>query len=639
MDTEEAQRGPLMRDRLPPWTSVYSSPLWFIFSPAERFRRSDVRLVSFFFCILALACDRDGSRGPRATLADAKVLEEKGQWLDAAAIHRAEALHLGPGAGDEAAQWAFVDHLTGGDLAGAERLALELREEHPDWNEVLYYLGDGQRVVMRFEEARATLGRLVQSEPKHFRGRLALGHVLLRLGDAAPALEQIEAALRGAEIAGDLREQAELDCARALRRLGRHREAFDRLAELLERRPHQPVALSEAAQTAHLLGWAEPARALREAHAWLLARGHQLSTEDETKLYHQESSPAGSRARKALQAADRREFLAAIEGLEAALAAAQVDDQGDELIAAALARLYLRLSRFHDALRIVDAVAAGEKLAGADVLHLRGEALRALGIHQAAGAEFRRALDLEPDGWRRSVEDGRSAIDAKRFAEAVRKAEEARDRAGEAHPEIERLAAEALGLSGDLRTAAARLMDLIRRHPEDPENFAAFDRVFGAKRETPEVAQVLEMKRILDEKLARRDALARSFAAKPVAVSGEDALALGGFFRGLGKREEALDLFFLAGEILPRNGEPLRLAAALLDQPKDVFVRLHLLREILGRSGGSDANALNDLARTYLANGMRLEEAERLAQKLAGLEPGGDGPRLLAEVRERIRGQ
>jgi len=588
-----------------------------------------------FFLAAAVGCDPgEAARGParvRPYPVEAKRLEGTGDWSKAAEVHAAEAWHLGPGAGDEPAKWAFVDFLTGGDLAGAEKLALGLRGRYPSWNEVLYYLGDGQRVVMRFDEARSTLARLCEMEPKHSRGRLALGHVLLRLGEPETAIEHIEAALSGPGMHANLRWQAELDRARALRLLGRSREAFDRLAEMLERRPHDPLALSEAAQTAHALRQAELARGLREAHGWLVARGHQLSTEDETKLYPEEGSAAGSGARKALQAADRREFLAAIEGLESALAAAP----GDEPIAAALARLYLRLSRFHDALRIAEAFATGEKAPGADILRLAGDAHRSLGRSREAEAAFRRALEREPGGWRRIIEDGRAAIDGKRYAEALKKAEEARVLAGEVHPEIERLIAEALGLSGDLRSAAARLMDLIRRQSDDPENFASFERVFGGKKESPEVAQVLEMKRALDERLARRDVLARSYSAKPLAASGEDSLILGSFFRDLGKREEALDQFLLAGALLPTNAEPLRRAAALFDRPSELFVRLHLLRVILERTNGADANALKGLAGAYIAKGMRLAEAERLAKKLAQTEPGGDAAKMLAEIEGR----
>ena len=72
-------------------------------------------------------------------------------------------------------------------------------------------------------------------------------------------------------------------------------------------------------------------------------------------------------------------------------------------------------------------------------------------------------------------------------------------------------------------------------------------------------------------------------------------------------------------------------------RPGDLFLRLRLLRRIILRSG-DDPLALSGLARIYLDAGVRLEEAERVAGRLAALQRGPESEALLRAAKEKRKG-
>lgn len=634
-------------------------------------------LVAALILLAAVpACNRGPPSGKPVgdRLAEGARLEKEGRWAEAAALYREEALR-GPERGDPAVKRAMVAYLMADRLPDAERFAGEVLGRSPGKHEVLFYLGDSQRVLLQYPAARRTLERLLEAEPGHLQGTLALAHVLARLGEPAAALPLFRKFLGEGTERGALREQAELDLARALRRLGRHREAADELSLLLEENPLHPVALSEAAQTFFLLGKPDLAKGLRERFSWLSARGHQLSSDDETKLYAQEASPEGAAARRALQAVDRREFLAATGALGTLVSSSP----RDSYFAAALARLWLRLGRFRECLEVLEAGQRSGLEENADLLRLRAQALQGLGrsgearearrrasarlsaggpgeVSIATGAaievhlevalaelyqggdreEAARALErarrLAPKDPRLLSAEARAALEAGDLARARSLLESAPN--SEPDPELRRLGAVLRGLAGDLRVAAREIMELVRRDPGDLENFKAFDRVFGSRAAEPEVARVLAMKRALEENLSAMEAKRREISLKPLRESGPDCLALGMLLLEAGKKEEGLDLLFLAAELLPSDTEALRRAEAALTSPGDLFLRLRLLRRILERNG-DDPAALSGLARLYLEAGVRLGEAEKLAGRLAALQPGAENGSLLRSIQEK----
>ncbi|MBI4601692.1 MAG: tetratricopeptide repeat protein [Planctomycetes bacterium] len=632
--------------------------------------------LAFSAVAIASGCGREAAGPGPASQGAAAGLEAAGRWAEAAAAHRAAALAAGPERGDESARKAMAAYVMANRAEDAERFAAECLERDPRYHEVLFYLGDAQRVMMRHEAARATLERLLALEPGHRKGAFALAHVLARLGKHAEAAPLLERLLADEALAAEQRSFAAIELARSLKRLGRPREAADRLAQILEAEPFNAVALSEAAQVFLLLGKGDLAKALRAEHAWLFERGHLLSTEDASKEYRTGPGEADE-ARLALQAADRREVLRATGALEDLVARRP----GDVTVRTALARLWLRLHRYGDVLRVAGSGPPAAR-AWPDLLAVEAEALASLGsaeagnawleasrraggeaaarelgvdrvleIHLGAGralleeeaglpaAEecFARAERIAPGDWRPPCGAGRLHIARGEAARALELFAESRRRAGgegSGPAELRRWTATARGLQGDLRFAAREIMDLVRSGPGDLESFEAFERVFGSRAEEPEVARVLEMKRALEEKLAERDRLARAFSEKPLRDSAPECLALANLLLAQGPRETALELFFLAAELDPGGAEALRLAAGALAAPREAFQRLNVLRRLLGAAPG-DPWVLERLVRAYLELDLRLDEAERLAGVLAASTPAGEGERLLGEVRAR----
>jgi tetratricopeptide (TPR) repeat protein len=180
-------------------------------------------------------------------------------------------------------------------------------------------------------------------------------------------------------------------------------------------------------------------------------------------------------------------------------------------------------------------------------------------------------------------------------------------------------------------------MALVRDEPADLENFEAFARVFGARHDEPEVERVLAMKAALEAKRAALDSARRSLAGTPFRQASPAYREVGKLLADAGKREAALDCFFLAAGLDPADPAGLSAAAALLTGPRDVFARWRAARGILERSR-DDPGALETLVRGYLDAGLRLASAEDLALRLASVRPGAESDRLLAAVRERRKG-
>ena len=592
----------------------------------------------------------------------------------------ADALKLGPPGWDALLKRAIVDYLMASRLEDAERLVAECLEKSPQSHEVLFYLGDSQRVLMDYEGARRTLERLLATRPDHLQGTLALGHVNARLGRPAEAIALLELYLAKGEGPPELRSMAVVEWARALKRLGRKQEAADKLCALLESEPYHTVALSEAAQVFAMLGQAEVAKGIRAAHAWLFERGHQLSVEDESKVYSTGPTSRADAARLALQAADRREVLAAARQLSQLLAV----EPGDAIHAAALARLWLRVFRCHDATGVSRA-ARSHGARSADLLRIEAEAWSEVGNDDAARLLFIEAskvlaepgalrgdeaafvvdthvrgalLALEsketggmqaardclaraeaaaPEDWRVAYGKARVEIAAGRAREASSHLEQAAERSrlggGRVPAEVRRWSGVVSGVTGDLSSAAREILALVKENPGELENFKAFEQAFASQRGDPQVVQVLDLKRKLEERLAARRRAVEAVADSPLGSCAASCLALGKLLAAEGARERALDAFFLAAELDDSLNEALSRAADLLTLPQERFVRLKALRAVLERSPG-DPVVLEGLIRAYLTLGARLDEAEALALRLQGIRPAPASEQLLRSVRD-----
>ncbi len=638
------------------------------------------RWITGFLVALSPGCsgERPGAAPAELELQAAR-LEESGRWSEAARLYL-EAVRGGePRAGGKWIQKGILACLMGDQLAEAEAFAGEVLRKDPNYHEVLFFLGDGQRVTQHYEEALATLKKLLARAPDHPQGNLAAAYVLARLGRSEEALPLFEKFLAlHPDAAGGL--EAEVEYSRALRRTGKVRPAAEHLARVLEANPHHLPALAEAAQVFNNLGKAELARELRRLYQKLARLGHQLSSDDETKLYATGPRRPGGRARQALQAADRREFLKAIAGLKAALA----ENPGDAIVARALAKLWLRLKRFEELKELAAGLSA--RGAGADDLHLLlAESLESLGraeearreaalamaaldkVPSTAGEEeglppleiglraVRLALDSGADAGTASAwiqkagplaaEDPRLALYQARLALQLGDGKGALARLDslpkdfqETAVELRRVRAEASGLSGDLKSAAREIMALIKEAPGSLENFAAFERIFGARAGEPEVARVLDMKRRLE---AQRDQIAKLVLEAAGTALDRGAplyLELGRKAAALGDREAALDFLFLAADLDPKDAEALSALSSMLGAPGEVFLMINVLRRMIERlpaAASRSAPALAALVQAYLDLDLRLEEAEELAARLVAIQPGEESARRLEAARAR----
>ena len=374
-----------------------------------------IRLITLGLGLLlfvATACDRTDAPSPGGPTSEepgaageeeeaavrGRELEQAGRWSEAAPLYRrlalgAEGAFAGDGAGgdnavvDRWARQAIMAYFMADAPEAAERFAGEVLVRQPDFHEILLYLGDSQRVTMRFEAARANLEKLLERQPGHLKGSLALGHVLVELGEAERALSLLENYLAAPETATRLREAAQLDRVRALRQLGRRGEAADRIAQILERRPFDPATLSAAIQTFAMANKPSLARSTRVLYQWLSKRGHQLTTEDPTTLHATGPRPEAA-TRLALQAADRREFVAAVKGLTTAAASNPAEPRILEI----LGKLLLRLRRFDDCLERLKGVERSRGLTTAGLYHVKALALEGLGRIVDARAVMVRAV-------------------------------------------------------------------------------------------------------------------------------------------------------------------------------------------------------------------------------------------------------
>ena len=605
---------------------------------------------------------------------DPAALEHEGRWAEAGAAHRNLALDAGPGKRDGALRSAVVAFLMADQIDEAQRLVDEVLRRDPSFLEALFYLADGQRVLQRYELALATLEKLLAQRPDHLAGQVSAGHVLLRLGRVAEAITRLESALQAAGLSESLREQASLDLSRALRRAGRAREALDALVAFLETSPHHAVALNEAAQAAFALKKESLSQALRKHHQWLSARGHQLSTEDPAALTSSGQRDEGATARTGLQAADRREFRTALRILETVTANAPVDP----LYVVPYARLFVRLSRHQDALRLLDRAEAGGLRDHAGLHAARaaahagmGERAKAWDAHRRAGELLGRSVGKTPDPFglllqavHHGIEWDRPAAEIEPFlslAEAdgaqapqvglarARLATRERDlprvklavetlagRLSQESEELRRLRAVEAGLDGDLKTAAREIMALRSAEPHELRNYEAFEAVFHTQRGESLVQQVLHLRDALMAKRAALEGLARDAAAKPLEASHDELVALAKSCAELGEREAAIDLFFLAAELDPKDSESLRRAEGLLLAPGEFTQRLWTLRRLFVRAP-DDVATRRALVEVYLAEGIRLVTAAALSEEIARLKPCPESDELVARARASVK--
>ena len=589
-------------------------------------------------------------------------LEEAGKWLEAAQLYRRLALSgatIDPGW----VQRAIVAYLTADRAADAEAFTADVLQRDPDFLEVLFFYGEGQRVTMRYEEAEGTYRRLLERRPRHVKGSLSLGHVLSRLGRAEEALPFFEAFLDNPAQEEFLRDQAELDYARALRTLGRTQDALDRLTMLLERKPYHPQALTEVARVLVRLKKRELAKALRGTVSYLAKRGHLQTTDDGRSLVSEGPVNVRVKARVALHAEDRYEFLPALEGYRQVVRETVGEPEPVEL----LASLLFRIKRFSECVRVIDELGAAtvdlyllrflaqvsegrddEAMASLERLFHERSSLRntpaahkilLAAVHNqldtgrgldVAARWLRVAVEVAPDEPAVLLARVRLLLARGRVDHAARRLERYPEAARAGSAAYLRLQAVAKGLSGDKEFAGSQLLALMRAAPGERRNFIAFARVFAAD-SSPSARQVLQLGGRLAGRLERLTQAYRALSQGPLDKCATLYRQTARLLLDAGNRRSAIDCLFMASALDDGVDAPLALGQLLI-RPPELFPRLNALRTALARAP-DDRRVKATLVRVYAEQGLRMGEASRLAEELARDHPGAESAELRALVR------
>ena len=567
---------------------------------------------------------------------------------------------------------AARDALRGGAPQHAIEIAEAAAKAGDGDPELLYFRGEGLRRVQRFAEAEEALTELLRQSPSHRAGSLALGIVRASTSGPEAALPLIEAYLRSAGPGDPLRAEALLEAARALRAAARPIESADRLVELLEGDPFRAELYSELAQSLYRARRREEGRFLEEAYRQF---AEASAGEEAASSFARSGLKGFALAQGAWNDMKQRRFLSAFRSFKAAMAAAPSLVR----IRLDLAELHLRFRRVASARALVDeALRAGARPAsGLRELEAR-LFLEAKDSISAARAVRGAVEELEREGNQGGLDGGqavvsslrvlrlRAAIESGDLDAATRLFDAADSSAKEGEqerwqlsfwrgrlemargsmgPALERFAeAAAAGGSGNLdllfhralvlerlgRAAEAREeLDYIRE--AFPSHEPIYDPLVRLEPVDSERRGKLEKARTnLRALLAKIEAIRQQADRTPIEQCGALYLELAKL--GLKARDpSATDALFLAAELLPRDAEALGLLLRGTNVPRDIFVRLHLLRRLLDVAS-ADAEALAEIAEIYLRFRVRAEEGRRIAERLHALGPTAQSHRLLGEL-------
>jgi predicted Zn-dependent protease len=563
---------------------------------------------------------------------------------------------------------------------GAVNQALEAAERAAaagiDTAEILYLLGDSQRRLLRVGEAEATLTRLLEKEPGHLQGKLSLARLRFRADDAAAALALFEEYLRQAPLDDPLLETARLEYGRALRAAGRHQEAADQFAFLLEGNPSDTMLYSELSSALYRLRLREQARFLETIYKGLSQRAFEEYVEEGLRA---RGAAAFALSQEAINREHQKRYLEAFRGHHKALAI----DLEDPRIRIYHAELCLRFLSHREALealnagleagirpesglwwmkgrvelelrlpaeaarsfqRAIEALAAEGRQGGSE----RGQAVRypallgrcralfesgaldgALAAALEAAMEAAREATQNAAGepWEPLYWQGRIALERGDSRAALELLSRAAERGGQAFREVAFWQAAALGRLGRKREAAEALAELAQRM----SGFLPLYDELLALESDPGRARDLRERRDKAAAMRRRlEEIEAELAKLPLAECGLLYLEAGKILLSF-REPAAFDLFLLAADLLPQNGEVLKLLLSAITRQQDVFVRLRLQRRLLELEPGNTAS-LKEVARIYLRLHVRLDEAERLARSLHAAEPSAESYLLLAET-------
>jgi tetratricopeptide (TPR) repeat protein len=228
----------------------------------------------------------------------------------------------------------------------------------------------------------------------------------------------------------------------------------------------------------------------------------------------------------------------------------------------------------------------------------------------------------EPDYWR-----GRAALSKGEAPSALFHFAESARKGGSAFPDLGYWNAVALEKSGRAEESARQLEAFLASKPNHLAALEALARLPIAPEKRAQIEGRLPAMRAAQAAVESR---IREADAQPLEQAGATTLEAAKLLYAA-RDPSAFDYYFLGADLVPRDGEAPRRILAGMTSPQDLFVRLHWLRRLL-RIDPADPGALGGTATVYLRLGVKLQEAESLAEKLHAAAPSAASYRLRGEI-------
>ena len=429
--------------------------------------------------------------------------------------------------------------------------------------------GESLRRLELPTEAAEVLEVVVRERPDHYDAALSLARLRARLADPADSIALFESYFRLATPDDRSRRTAQLEYGRALRGAGRLQQAADEFLTLLEDYPSERTYYAELSQTLYRLRRRAPAKFVESIYRELSERAFEEHVQEE--LIAAGRMGIGL-AQTAINRAQQQRLLDAFRNY----AAARKADADDPRIAIYFAGFCVEFLRYRDALAAIDETLARNPRLRSGLWSVRARVESAQGLHENAATSLRNAL---------------AALAAEGDAGGP-------------------LYGQADAADCELRLADA-LLALEKTHA------STRDLVTERGRKASELRDALE-------NLAER--------IDTTALDESSALYLElGDLRTHMRQPEALRCFLLAADLDPANAIVRKRLLGGLREPREFFVRLRVLRQLVTLEPDFPP-ALLELAGRYARLGARLEEAERLARRLHALEENADSYDVLIRV-------
>lgn len=572
-------------------------------------------------------------------------------------------------------------YLASGSNQGALRWAEAALAAPPRDLDALYVKGEASRRLADLETARGALGEVLRISPGHLHANLSMARLKFRASAPAEALSYFKSYFStvGKDEPEDILATARLEYGRALRATGRHQEAADEFALLIEREPGRSEYYSELSATLYRMRLRKEAKFLEGIYKGLSQGSFE---EYGVAKMRTEGREAQALAQQAVNRQRQRRFLDAFDSHRTALEA----NTGDARIPILYARYCLGFRRINEGLEVISAAInagcrplsslwwekgrleaeRGNWQAAADAFQSTLQAIGAqqdegvrqgaagaqanrfsaflglarsrveLGQHGAAAEAIEEARKLSAAAWEPSYWSGRSLLSRGESAAALRAFDEAlrlcREGKMELPGDLTAYRAVALGRSGQGEGALEALLAQLEKAPGRVELYPEVIALCGGDAARKEWAG-----KRLGEMTANREKIDQlETKLQAVALEGsagiyvELARAYSVF-----QQRVAYDCLFLASELDPANTGVLKDLLKIRKSPQEVFFRLRLLRRLLAAEPMNEP-ALYGIGEIFVKLHVRTGEARALVAEGLRKHPGSE---RLESLRKQLAGR